>query len=98
MKPPIELADFQRLDLRIGTVTGVRPHQSLPGLAILTVQLDQQVEVLAPGSGAAALAAGSQAVVAIGLHPLLTAGDLRFTACLVSGPVAAEAPDGSRLS
>jgi hypothetical protein len=97
MKPPIELTDFQHLDLRIGTVTDIRPHPAFSGLAILTVKLSEPVEALAPGSGAAALTAGSQAVVATGLHPL-TAGGLRFTACLVSGPVAAGVPDGSRLS
>lgn len=97
MKPPIELADFQRLDLRVGTVTAVRPHLAFSGLAILTVQLSEPIEALAPGSAAAALTAGAQAVIATALHPI-TAGDFRFTACLVSGPVIASAPDGSRLS
>jgi hypothetical protein len=96
MKPPVDLADFQRLDLRLGTVTAVRPHPDLPGLAVLTVQLEQPVEALAPGTGAG-LEIGTQAVVATGLHPLAVGGH-RFTACLVSAPVAAGAPDGSRLS
>ncbi|HEX5714549.1 MAG TPA: hypothetical protein VF179_00215 [Thermoanaerobaculia bacterium] len=97
MKPPVELADFQRLDLRVGTVTAVRPHPVLTALSILTVQLNEPVEVLAPGSGAIGLAPGSQAAVATGLHPLTAAG-LRVTACLVTGPVTSQIPDGSRLS
>jgi tRNA-binding EMAP/Myf-like protein len=97
MKPPVELADFQRLDLRVGTVTAVRPHPVLAGLSILTVRLNELVEALAPGSSATSLAPGSQAVVATGLHPLTVAG-LRVTACLVAGPVTSQIPDGSRLS
>ena len=97
MKPPVELADFQRLALSVGTVTATRSHPVLTGLSVLTVQLDEPVEVLAPSSAAAGLAPGSQAVVAIGLHSLNAAG-LRLTACLVTGPVASRIPDGSRLS
>jgi len=99
MKPPVEITDFQRLDLCAGTVKAVRSHPSVPGLSILTVQLDQPVETLAPASATNGLSLGAQVVVALGLHPLL-AGGQRFTASLVAGPLAAtpEIPDGSRLS
>lgn len=96
MKPPVDLADFQRVDLRIGTVDTVRPHPELTGLSILTVQLDEPVEALAPGS-TPGLTAGARIVVAVGLPPL-QAGGRRFTASLVSGPVGTEIPPGSRLS
>jgi len=99
MKPQVEITDFQRLDLRAGTVKDIRPHPSVPGLSIFTVQLDQPVETLAPASAMKRLSLGAQVVVALGLHPLL-AGGQRFTASLVAGPLAAtpEIPGGSRLS
>lgn len=107
MKPPIDIERFRKLDLRVGTVTAVRRHPSIPDLSILNVLLDQPVEVLAPASLAAGKASGERIVVAAGLYPL-TAGGLRFTHCLMpvtapggvtaSPAVIAEIPDGSRLS
>jgi len=96
MKPPVDLADFQRLDLHVGTVVAVRPHPNLIDLSILTVQLEEPVEALVPVS-TSGLEAGARVVVAVGLHPLQTGGQ-RFSASVLSGPVVAEIPNGSRLS
>lgn len=106
MKPPIEIEHFRKLDLRVGTVTTVRRHPALEGLSITSVRLDGDVEALAPSSLVQGLEPGSRVVVACGLHPL-SAGGLRFTACLMpaAGPggaaiprITAEIPQGSRLS
>ena len=107
MRPPIEIERFRKLDLRVGTVTGVRRHPSVHDLAILTVLLDEPEEVLAPASQAPDEVAGARVMVAAGLYPL-SVGGLRFTRCLapVTSPggvttspaVKAEIPDGSRLS
>ena len=106
MKPPIEIEQFQKLDLRVGTVTAVRGHPSIPDLILLTVLLDQPIEVLAPAALAAGKSSGDRVVVAAGLYPL-TADGLRFTYCLlpvraggvtVSPAVTAAIPDGRRLS
>ena len=98
MKAPVEIEQFRKLDLRVGTVTAVRHHPSIGDLLILTVGLDELVEVLAPAALAAGLALGSRVIVASGLHPLSVPG-ARFTRCLAASPrVAAPIPDGSRLS
>src|SRR5262249_29686614 len=104
MKPPIDIDHFRKLDLRVGTVTAVRRHPSIGDLSILTVLLDEAVEVLAPASLTEGYAPGSRVVVATGLHTL-SAGDLRFNGCLApvtiqgesaaSPRVAAKIPDGS---
>ncbi|HEY0557286.1 MAG TPA: hypothetical protein VGG20_23725 [Thermoanaerobaculia bacterium] len=99
MKPQIQIEEFRKLDLRVGTLTAARPHPSIQGLSILTVHLDEPVEVLSPASIASGHAPGERVVVATGLHPLL-AGGLRFTRYLIplAGQVTAQIPDGSRLS
>jgi hypothetical protein len=106
VKPPIEIEQFRKLDLRAGTVAAVRRHPALAGLAIVAVRLDEETEALAPSSLVQGLEPGSRVVVALGLHPL-SAGGLRFTACLVPAAgrggtalprIAAEIPDGSLLS
>lgn len=107
MRPPIEIEHFRKLDLRVGTISSVRHHPSIGGLSILSVLLDKRVEVLAPASLAEGHAPGSRVVVASGLHAL-SAGGLHFTCCLApvtipggstaSPQVAAQIPDGSRLS
>ncbi len=107
MKPPIDIEHFRKLDLRVGTVTAIRQHPAIGHLSILTVALDEPVEVLAAASQVAGKEPGARVVVAAGLHAL-SAGGLRFTCCLapvaISGEstaspqVAAPIPDGSRLS
>ena len=106
MKLPIEIEHFRKLDLRVGTVLTVRHHPTLEDLSIVEVRLEEETAALAPSSLAQGLEPGSRIVVVVGLHPL-SAGGLRFTACLM--PVAgrggaaipritAEIPDGSALS
>ncbi|HEX6899335.1 MAG TPA: hypothetical protein VF789_06455 [Thermoanaerobaculia bacterium] len=106
MKLPIEIECFRKLDLRVGTVTAIRSHPALEGLAIVGLRLDEEAEALAPSSLVQGLQPGSRVVVALGLHPL-SAGGLRFTACLmpVAGregtiipKITVEIPDGSALS
>lgn len=106
MKLPIEIEHFRKLDLRVGTVLTVRRHPALEDLSIVAVRLEEETEALAPSSLAQGLEPGSRVVVALGLHPL-SAGGLRFTACLMPAAgrggvtiprIAAEIPDGSALS
>jgi hypothetical protein len=99
MKPPIQIEQFRKLNLRVGTLTAARSHPSVQGLTILTVHLDESVEVLSPASLASGHKPGEQVVVATGLHPLVAGGFL-FTRYLIplAGQVTAQIPDGSRLS
>jgi len=98
MKPQIEIDIFARLDLRVGTVVGIRPVESLPNLIAITVQIDERVEALSPASTADEVSLGSQVVVAARLHPL-TVCEFRFTAFLLT-EISSEVPipNGSRVS
>ena len=84
MKPPVEIEQFRKLDLRVGTVASVRPHPSITSLSILTVLLDEPVEVLTPTSLAAGKAAGVRVVVAAGLYGSRQSRDL--AGCDGAGP------------
>lgn len=107
MKPQIGIECFRKLDLRVGTVTAIRPHPTIGDLAILTVLAAEPVEVLAVASLARGTQPGARVVVATSLHPL-SAGGERFTGCLITGKglegattafqVEGPIPDGSRLS
>jgi flagellar biosynthesis/type III secretory pathway ATPase len=89
MKPLIELADFQHLDLRVGTVVELRPFGSSLDLVAAEVQVfEERVAAVLPASEAARLSPGARVVVATALHRL-AAGGATFTAFLV----AALAPD-----
>ncbi|MEK6372882.1 MAG: hypothetical protein AABO58_09310 [Acidobacteriota bacterium] len=98
MKPLIDIEDFVRLDLRVGTTVEIHPLASLPHLTVITVQIDERVEALAPTSRIAGVSPGTQVVIATKLHPLAVC-DSRFNALLltaVSREVAV--PNGSRVS
>lgn len=97
MKSHIEFSDFQRLDLRIGTVIAVRRLGPLKLVAAI-IDAGDRVAPLLLASATAQLAAMSRVVVALGLHPLVAHGSTH-TACLIavlSDDV--EAADGSRAS
>lgn len=98
MKPLIELADFQYLDLRVGTVVELRPFGAPLDLVAAEVQIEERVTAVLPASEAAKLSKGTRVVVATALHRL-AAGEATFTAFLVAALAPGiQVANGSRVA
>lgn len=97
MKSIIDIADFQHLDLRAGTVMEMRHLGSSLDLVAAEVQVDERVVAVLPASEAAELSPGARVVVATALHQLAAGGSI-FTAFVVA-TLAPEigVADGSRV-
>ena len=69
MKPLIDYSDFERLEIRVGTVVQVC---SLDPIRLKGVIIDagETVAAVVADRDAARLEAGRQVLVAVGLHPL----------------------------
>ncbi len=96
---------FRQANLAVGTVLACRPHPDLPALSVVTVQLGEEVEALAPSSALPPEPVGQRLVVATALHPLRLGGRQYRASVVSSGPSAAaivadvpdQVVDGSRL-
>jgi tRNA-binding EMAP/Myf-like protein len=83
MKPFIDLADFQHLDLRVGTVVEMRHLGTSLDLVSADVQVEERVASLIPASAASEISPGARVVVATALHRL-AAGESMFTAFVIA--------------
>lgn len=83
MKSFIDIADFQHVDLRVGTVIEMRHLGSSLDLVATEIQVDERVAAVMPASAAAELSPGARVIVATALHRLV-AGESIFTAFVVA--------------
>jgi tRNA-binding EMAP/Myf-like protein len=74
MKPLIDRSDFDRLEIRVGTVVEIRRLDSL-NLVSADVDAGERVAALLINRVASSLGVGSQVLVAVGLHPLRAKGE-----------------------
>jgi DNA/RNA-binding domain of Phe-tRNA-synthetase-like protein len=104
VKPQITIEAFKHMTLETGTVVRVTPINGL-SLSVVTVRTTVEIDALAPQGATEAATAGQKVAVAVGLHPLVVAGQT-FTAYLptlhVAGgtsvtPIVNSIPEGKRL-
>jgi hypothetical protein len=104
-RPEITPADFDGLQLAVGTVTAIERRGSTDGLTIVRVRLDREVEALAPSVAAGKGLIGQRVVVATGLHRLRVGDGCITCLLLTTGRAGQESPiivrtraaDGSRV-
>jgi tRNA-binding EMAP/Myf-like protein len=97
MKPVVDLSDFQRLDLRVGTIVHLQRLGSLD-LMEATIDVGERVAALLPISAAERLAVRTRVAVAVSLHPLAAHGSI-YTAFIIAALIEGiDVPDGSRVS